>query len=343
MWVKALRILLHVIIWLLIYLLPYLVAYGEVSAPTLFKNPGDITHAISTGLLIAYSYANYSFLVPRLYLHRRYLLYALLIVASALIVIWVPNVFQPGKPNGISLGRHPDGPPKGVPPPSVFLGLSYNVVLFVISTFASISLRQNQQVAAIEKKRLNAELSLLKAQINPHFLFNTLNSIYALAIEKSDDAPKAIIQLSELMRYLLNSSNAEIVDLDKELNYINNYIALQKQRLGDTVRIHYSAPHVTANKKIAPLILMSFIENAFKHGVNPDRDSEIRITILIKDDILNLAVLNNKVTSANQDEGIGIGLTNTKSRLMHLYPEKHRLEIEDTEETFSVNLRLELA
>ena len=88
---------------------------------------------------------------------------------------------------------------------------------------------------------------------------------------------------------------------------------------------------------------MSFIEKAFKHGVNLDRDSEIRITILIKDDILKLAVLNNKVTAANQDEGIGIGLTNTKLRLMHLHPEKHQLEIEDAEGTFSVNLRLELA
>lgn len=339
---KTLQMFLHAAVWLAAYLLPYFVANGSLSLAVLFQAPGDIVHAVSTALLIAYAYANHYLLVPNLYLRRKYVVYAVLVVSFALIVIKFPTAFRTLEKDGpqreASGGQHHHDRP----PPTGFSKPSYNIILFVICTFGSISMRQQRQLLETQKEKVDAELSFLKAQINPHFLFNTLNSIYALSIRKSDDTPKAIIQLSELMRYILKDSNANTVSLDKELSYINNYIALQRRRLGNTVQINYSAPARIINYQVAPLIIMSFVENAFKHGVNPSQDSIISIAIALENKQLKLSVVNNKVTFINHGEAMGIGLKNAASRLEHLYPGKYKLTIENGEKTFSANLILEL-
>ena len=334
---------LHVFVWLTVYLLPYFITYGEDTLSNLINEPRGSVHAISTALLIAYAYLNHSLLVPRLYLRRNYLAYAGLVIACVLVVIWFPQIFQSFEEHGpLALPPHGPGPHHEDHPAAGISMLSYNIILFVICTFASISIRQQRQLLETQKEKLDAELSFLKAQINPHFLFNTLNSIYALAIRKSDDTPKAITQLSELMRYILKDSDAGTVPLERELSYINNYVALQNRRLGHTVQIEYSAPAGVANRRVAPLILMSFVENAFKHGVNPSEDSVIHISISLNDQQLHLSVRNNKVTSVNQGETMGIGLKNATSRLERLYPGRHTLEIENGAKTFSVNLILQL-
>lgn len=337
---KSARVSLHIVVWGTIYLLPYLIEYGGIDS-MMFHEPGSMIHAASTALLVAYAYFNHYLLVPKFYLHRRYLLYILLVVVALMMIIWLPQLFR-------VFEDHPAGPPMrghghhGDRSPTLISKLSYNIILFVLATFASISVRQQKKLMEAQRAKLNAELSFLKAQINPHFLFNTLNSIYALSISKSDDTPTAIIQLSELMRYILKDSDADTVPLEKDLNYIQNYVALQKRRLGDTVQISYSAPVEAKGLKIAPLILVSFIENAFKHGVNPDQDSSIRILISIKNNQLHLSVENNKVSSVNKEETTGIGLKNATARLQHLYPGKHQLSIGNGEKTFLVNLILEL-
>lgn len=341
---KAPWIILHIVAWPAIYLAPFLVSYGKINTAVLFGEPGGVVHLVSTTLLIAYAYINHNRLVPQFYLHRKFISYAIAVAAAALVVIWFPNVFhvldvaarKPFSPQNFELHRG------GPPPNGGVFKLSYNIILFVICTFASISIRQQRQLLEVQKEKLNAELSFLKAQINPHFLFNTLNSIYALAIRKSDEAPKAIVSLSELMRYILKDSNADAVPLQKELDYISHYVALQKQRLGNTVQIAYSAPTGTIAYSVAPLILMSFVENAFKHGVNPSQDSAIAISIFLHDNQLAMLVVNNKVTSMNGEETMGIGLKNAASRLEHLYPGKHTLTIDDNEKTFSVNLLIHL-
>ena len=341
---NAFRITLHLLVWPLVYLLPFLVTYGKISKEALFDEPGGVIHAVSTALLIGYAYLNHYLLVPTFYLHRKYFAYALFVIACLMVVMWFPHVFgvfehrdhfPPAGP------EHPPFKPGEGPPPRVSK-LGYNLVLFIVCTFASINIRQQRQLLEVQKEKVNAELSFLKAQINPHFLFNTLNSIYALSILKSDDTPKAITQLSELMRYILKDSNADTVPLDKELAYISNYVALQKRRLGNTVQIDYSAPTVFTNRRVAPLILTSFVENAFKHGVNPDQDSVIHIGITYEGDQLQLVVMNNKVTSTGREETMGIGLKNATSRLEHLYAGKHKLTIEDGAETFAVHLTLTL-
>jgi len=177
----------------------------------------------------------------------------------------------------------------------------------------------------VEKESLNAELLQLKAQIHPHFLFNTLNSIYALVIRRDDRAADTLIKLSEFLRYMIRDAHHQHVPLEKETTYITNYIDLQRARLRDSVHIDYKQDGGVAGKSIAPLLLFSFIENAFKHGVNPDEPSAISITLTITGKTLRLVVVNNKVNVNSMVISTGIGLKNAKERLRLLYPDTHLL------------------
>jgi LytS/YehU family sensor histidine kinase len=219
--------------------------------------------------------------------------------------------------------------------------ISHQIFLFIAVVLFSLLLRVRTSLFEAEAARQQAELSYVKAQINPHFLFNTLNSIYSFALTKDERTPDAIVQLSELMRYIIRDAGNNLVSLEKEINYINNYIALQKARLGDTVTIDYEVTGETTGKQITPLILTTFVENAFKHGVNPDEDSNIRINISVQDNNVHLLVSNKKVNS-NQNEK-GIGVNNTKKRLELLYPLKHTLTITDANNTYTVALLITLA
>jgi LytS/YehU family sensor histidine kinase len=195
----------------------------------------------------------------------------------------------------------------------------------------------------IKEEKLHIELNSLKAQINPHFLFNTLNSIYALAVKNDEKTADAVINLSELMRYIIKDAHNNKVPLEKELNYISNYIDLQRSRLGNTARIYFTADGDARQKEIAPLLLITFIENAFKYGINPDEDSEIRIQLDIKNTDLHLQVYNKKVKTGNAINSTCIGIKNTKERLQLLYPSKHTISITDNNSYFLVNLTITLS
>jgi sensor histidine kinase YesM len=215
--------------------------------------------------------------------------------------------------------------------------------MFVIVLFCALLLKTNQRWRKLQQEKLETELSYLKAQINPHFLFNTLNSIYSLAIEKSDYTATAVVKLSGMMRYIISESHKNFVSLEKEVNYINDYIELQKFRLGGTVEIQYSLQGNYNRKEIAPLILITFVENAFKYGVNPEQHSKILVRIDIENDSLILAIENNKVTTSQEKiEASGLGISNTRNRLEMLYPGKYKLNINDGVEKFKVHLEVTL-
>jgi sensor histidine kinase YesM len=228
------------------------------------------------------------------------------------------------------------GPPRGHA--LSFLLFDYKLYLFIIVFFVSLLAKISQKWKKTEKEKLNAELLFLKAQINPHFLFNTLNSIYSLAIDKSDYTPTAIVKLSGMMRYVISEASGDLVTLEKEINYISDYIELQRLRLGDTVNLHYKVEGLSAGKKIAPLLLMPAIENAFKHGVNPEENSDISVRITIREYSLELCVRNRKVTHAGSDEPSGLGLTNTRNRLNLMYASRHEFQIRDNDQEFVVSL-----
>ncbi len=193
----------------------------------------------------------------------------------------------------------------------------------------------------LENQRLSAELAFLKSQINPHFLFNSLNSIYSLAYQRSETTPEAILKLSEIMRYMLYECNDNKVDLTKELQYLQNYIDLQKIRFGNQAFIDYKVDGIVQNQKIVPLLLIAFIENAFKHGVANNPLTPIRLLIDVDAGHLHFYIQNKKHTN-NRDEVGGIGLNNVKRRLNLLYPGKYNLEIRDETDTYTVELSLVL-
>ncbi|WP_353132093.1 sensor histidine kinase [Pseudopedobacter sp.] len=194
----------------------------------------------------------------------------------------------------------------------------------------------------LEKQSLTAELSFLRSQINPHFLFNSLNNIYSLAYQKSDDAPTAILKLSEIMRYMLYESNDENVLLSKEINYLQSYIDLQKLRLKGEGQIELLVEGNIDSQVIVPLMLISFVENAFKHGVATDPEHPIKINISVFENNLLFTLSNLKNKQLNKDKTGGIGMSNVKRRLDLTYPNRYKLNVENNADDYFCELYLNL-
>jgi len=192
-------------------------------------------------------------------------------------------------------------------------------------------------------EKLNAELAYLKLQINPHFLFNTLNNIYSLASVQSTQTPAAIIKLSEIMRYVIYDAQADFVPLDKETEYIKNYIELQKMRSNDKLDLNFETRGDLSAHQIAPLLLLSFIENAFKYGVSNHERSNINININVNNATLKMVVINTIFNRPDHNHVNNIGIPNSRRRLELLYPGKHVLNVNRDEHTFTVDLKVELA
>jgi hypothetical protein len=350
---KNRNILLHTIGCLLILLFPV------VFSPD-FNYDLKFLHArpfqrdfLSFVLLILFFYLHYFSLLPRLYFRKKYVWYGLALLGCYLVVSTLPGLLLPwhgghGWFDGHSM-RHYGPFPKDMPGMQhfrprnrlLFLLPGQHFVQFLIAIGVSLLLKLNNRWKASEKQRVDTELAYLKAQINPHFLFNTLNSIYALAIEKSDDTATAVVKLSGMMRYVISESAQEFVSLQKELAYIKDYIELQQLRLPQSAKLDLQIEGDTSGKKIAPLILIPFIENAFKYGVNPEVEATIHISLLIEKDELRLRVSNRKVrTNISEQDKSGIGLENTRNRLQFVYPGRHMLVITDAAEEFLVLLTI---
>lgn len=192
----------------------------------------------------------------------------------------------------------------------------------------------------LENQKLNAELNYLKAQINPHFLFNTLHNLNYLVYAKSDKATEVIIKLSNIMRYMIYDANKDKVALSKEISYIENYIDLEKLRINNPVKIKFEIKGDTNAVTIAPLILLTFIENAFKHGVSDQQPGcDIEANLIIEEDKLICKVSNGKIKPP-QTEKSGFGLENVKQRLELIYPNLYTLVIEDKPDLYTTNLMI---
>ncbi|HKJ40728.1 MAG TPA: histidine kinase, partial [Sunxiuqinia sp.] len=204
-----------------------------------------------------------------------------------------------------------------------------------------ISLRYNK----VEREKLEAELTSLKAQINPHFLFNSLNNIYSLSLINSPKTPEMILKLSDLMRHVLYESRENFIPLEKEINFTRNFIELQRIRLSDKTTINFEIEGAIPNKLIVPLIFEPFVDNAFKHGPKSlDENAYINIKIKIDPQWLFFEVENNFETIDYQsDKPYGIGLKNAQKRLEYLYEkDQYDLEIIKKENIFKVQLQLQL-
>jgi two-component system LytT family sensor kinase len=222
--------------------------------------------------------------------------------------------------------------------------LSSGIVILLVSGFLKLAhslFVSEKQKKILENERLNAELNFLKLQINPHFLFNTLNSIYSQAHFKSEQTEHSILKFSRIMRYVLYDSAADKIPLTQDLEYISNYIDLQQLRLSKNITIQYDVSGAVNGLSIAPLLLITFIENAFKHGISYTAPSEIKISIAVTGNELSLTV-GNAITQSSRESAGGVGLINARRRLDVIYPGRHLLDVIENDHLYIVNLKIEL-
>jgi len=203
--------------------------------------------------------------------------------------------------------------------------------------------KQNNIILSLEKEKSQNELDLLKQQLNPHFFFNTLNNLYALSLQKSDKTPESILQLSELMRYTIYKGKEKTVKLAQELDYITDYIQLQQIRLRKTLHFEFEKQVSNDQVEIAPLLLIVFIENAFKHGIEPaDGEASLKLTLISTEQTLTFCAENSFDPEEISPQS-GIGIDNLRKRLELLYPNQHTLDINTIGNIFKAQLKIRFA
>ena len=277
--------------------------------------------------IMAVIWINHFILIPYFFDKKRYFIYGLLFIGSIFLVAYI-EAYAKNSWSGVT---------------KTFLFHFYTTG----TGMAAFFLRRNMiiQRENTEKENLQKEMELnyLKEQVNPHFLFNSLNSIYSLARQQSLETPDLVMQLSELMRYQLESSKKDTVLLKEELEFIENYLLLEEKRLSKRCTVDFLINGDLKGLKIAPMLLIPFVENAIKHGAqSTNEQSTIDISVAIKNRTLHLIVENSKPNHISVSERKGMGLENVRRRLNLLYPNSHTLKIDDTANTFHVNLAINL-
>lgn len=332
------KVVYHSLIWFCYMLAMLFLDSGEEGFILILRN--TLIHVF---FLMAIVYINYFYLIPNYLSKKRFISYILLLLFTAAVAMPIEMVCLywniAGNDNieeQIELLKRQYG---------------HFILLFmalITSTILKITKEWFLQQAVqkdLENKNLQSELSFLKSQINPHFLFNTLNSLYALTLKKSDKAPEIVLRLSEMMRYMLYKSNEKKVPLEQEINYIQNYLALEQTRYGDKARIEFEcAGDAPTNYNIAPLLFITFLENSFKHGLSQSiTQGFVECLLYIEDNTIDLTIQNSKTTEKDERyfQG-GIGLVNVKRRLELIYPDKYTLDIHETEDVYLVNLKINL-
>jgi sensor histidine kinase YesM len=330
----------HGLIWVLLFIIPYVSTDQVFNSldPTAGEEYLTLCITLST-LLLAVFYVNLYLLIPTYLLKRKYWQYfTWLFFAVATVVIFSATTLFFSNFESETLTKAKPALEKIIP-----VIIVNAILLWLLSIVLSILWTIYHRLKKTEAEKLSAQIASLKSQINPHFLFNTLNSIYATAIDESPKTADMVDKLSEMMRYTMKETHQNVVSLEREITYIDNFIALQRLRLDRRVKLEYSTLKNIPALEIAPMLLIPFIENAFKHGVNSEQGSRIRIEITMNKNELRLSVVNNKV-DIQQDifERSGLGIDNARHRLNLIYPSNHLLAIDDTETEFSVCLYINL-
>ena len=352
---KNLSFLVHILGWLmlcivLILLSPLSWRMGENELPTAFW----YKQVFLVAVLVSIFYTNASIGVPKILLKGKNYIYLLLVIAGAVVFYFTIIYFEqlikyPMRMHEFFNPDKPFVPGRRWLPGDVFQLLLYTVSIGLSTSLALVQKWQKDETVRqeLEKQRINTELSYLKAQINPHFFFNTLNNIYSLTNLDIKKAQEALLKLSRMMRYVLYENQKESTLLSKEVDFIRDYIELMKMRLTDKVTLNISMDEPKNNQTIAPMMILPFLENCFKHGISSQHPSKIDIKMEIMGDTLFFET-RNQIFPINQDspeaKESGIGLVNTQRRLSLLYPNKHRLKfgkVEDKDEYY-VNLTINL-
>jgi len=349
---KLITIIAHILVWVVfgIAIFFYHPLFSGIDIPL----QAWLTQALTLGLLVVAFYINAIILVPRFLLKNSIVYYVAMLIAIilgiAVIIALVDRALTPQVPFTQSMGLLPRAPQLK---PDMGIHIQRPVIIItalVLGVGTSITAIQKMQKdrqkrEELEKAKITSELLFLKAQVNPHFFFNTLNNIYALTTIDGELAGKAVHQLSRMMRYLLYDTQAGHTMLSQEIAFVKDYISLMQLRLTDAVKITINTPPNLVDVPLAPMILLPFVENAFKHGVRSTQPGYIDISILQQDKKLNMVVSNSviKDNSVSLDTNSGIGLVNTRRRLDLLYPGKYQLDIHERDAEYNVNLALNMS
>lgn len=348
MQIKIKTLLLHCIAWSVFLII----------APVMVMRPGESFsfYTISPFLLaflylISFFYLNINVLIPKLLSNKKYFLYAgaILFIIALYLLIQVASFHHFQSLGNMPPPHFPEKRPFMKKPNSIFSFRFITLPLFQVSMFFILSLFYkmtqewiyvNRRNKEIEAEKLEIELALLKAQINPHFFFNALNTLYALTLNKSEKAEEAILLFSQIVRYVLNKSDESFVELKEEIDYLTDYIKLQKMRYSDILNVNFETRGDIKSCKITPSLVIPFIENSFKYGISAHYPSQIDILLEVLSNGTIYFCIKNQIykTDKKQYSGMGIGITNTQKRLNLLYPQKHQLLIDQTETSFCVEL-----
>ncbi|MET2985094.1 sensor histidine kinase [Aureibaculum conchae] len=336
----------HVVFWLI---------YFAINTLRWGSYYGDYFYSLRSNLLgfpihMTLCYLNIYVLMPFLVFRKKYLTYILAVFASIFTMVLLKfNLTY----YLLNTNVWPEGP-------VVTNSLTFDYVvdmmigeLYVITFVTAIKitmdwLTEHKRLTDLEKLQLETELLFLKTQVSPHFFFNTLNNIYSLSIEKSDKTPKIILKLSELMRYLLYETKRKRQSLEKEIMCLQNYLELESIRHGTDLEVNMDISGDISGKKIAPILLLSFVENAFKHGANKNIGKvKIDIDFKIKEDFLYFTIVNPTPADSNyqqrMDTSGGIGLKNVKKRLALGYrKDQYDLKIKNDNNLFTVKLKIKV-
>jgi two-component system, LytTR family, sensor kinase len=295
-----------------------------------------------TAVLLVLVYLNLLFFYPLYFTKRKYLFYFLCMTVIALIAGYLNTKLELFMREKRGLTNKPDLLIFFMK--QFFMAVRYVLTAFLLQMTVDFY-EQKEKIKKVELEKTIAELNFLKAQINPHFLFNTLNNLYALILEKSEKSGECVLKLADILKYILSEGKEDKVSLKKELVLLDNYIELEKLRKPDA-DVSFTAITNTKSYFITPMILLPFIENAFKHGLNTVTNGGfIHLHINVIEKLLTLTVENN-IPPADNTVAIqshGIGIENVRKRLDLVYPNAYQLLIEKKSHSFLVNLQLQLA
>jgi two-component system LytT family sensor kinase len=288
-------------------------------------------------------YCAYLFVAPQLFVFRKYIkavLFSLLTISAAIALRYAIEYYFFLPILGFDNYQGHPWPAMDFIDNVFFYYFPKYFVYGLMYFFAESWYKNKQLQQELQKERSTAELAFLRSQLNPHFLFNTLNDIYSLTYQKSEQAPEALLKLSELLRYMLRDGNEDFMPLVQEIQYLETLVKLQLISAKGNAYIQFDAEGMLSEPKVASLLFVSFVENAFKHGVLNDPLNPVHIHLSAANGTITFSV-SNKKNNDQKDKTGGIGLNNVKRRLELMYPGKHQLEITDSDELYNVNLVLQ--
>ncbi len=335
---KRIGLIYHILVWVILFYL-----YIHFMQNFIPLKQAIVQVSVYLAFIACIFYLHTYFLVPRFFNKKRILFYIVSIGLLLFISVLANNFYKQHFEiafSTVTAGRKVPGHSN-----YILTGAISTLMISFIAWFIIKYRLQAQQKNELEAQKKSAELSMLKSQINPHFLFNTLNNIYALSLAKAEPVvSEMILSLSEINRYMLYETGPDYVPFIKEEAYLRSYIELEKLRCENISNINFSVSPVSESVKISPLLLIPFVENAFKHSRIADETAAwIDITISVENNILLFKCENSVPLSAfKKDKTSGIGLENVKRRLLILYPDKHELSISQPEHKFKVDLKLHL-